>query len=448
VDLIERVENLSGGGGGGSGIAGEDGATFTPNVSTEGIISWTNDKGLANPESVNIKGPQGPQGERGLQGEQGKQGIQGEKGEKGDTGANGSNGKDGSNGTDGVGIKSVVQTTTSSADGGSNVITVTKTDNTTSTFTVKNGSKGNKGDKGDTGATGSKGADGYTPIKGIDYFTEADKAEIVTAVIESLGGNPVFGYVDENNTVVLNGNLADGTYNIKYEMADGSTIDIGDLVLDNNVYYSITNNLTNCTNGNGVTQIVKDGTYSATISANSGYELSSVVVTMGGTDITSSAVSGETINIASVTGNIVITAVATETVVTPTYTNLAEPNETNTSDWDLWINNARIGSDGGYRSGTLSVNNWISIANNNTFCAKGITYPSDGIIAFYDSNKAKIGNVGALSYYTANGYAEDVSYDDVFAFKVKNMTNVAFVRFGFTVSGSFDDVIMTVNELI
>lgn len=44
------------------------------------------------------------------------------------------------------------------------------------------GLKGDKGDKGDTGATGPQGdpgADGYTPVKGTDYWTAADKAEIV-----------------------------------------------------------------------------------------------------------------------------------------------------------------------------------------------------------------------------------------------------------------------------
>lgn len=33
---------------------------------------------------------------------------------------------------------------------------------------------------------GAKGADGYTPIKGTDYFTEADKSELVTAVLNAL----------------------------------------------------------------------------------------------------------------------------------------------------------------------------------------------------------------------------------------------------------------------
>ena len=44
--------------------AGEfDGATYTPNVTEEGIISWTNDKGRENPEPQNIRGPIGPVGE-------------------------------------------------------------------------------------------------------------------------------------------------------------------------------------------------------------------------------------------------------------------------------------------------------------------------------------------------------------------------------------------------
>lgn len=42
---------------------------------------------------------------------------------------------------------------------------------------------GLKGDKGDTGA---KGADGKTPVKGTDYWTAADKAEIVADTLAAL----------------------------------------------------------------------------------------------------------------------------------------------------------------------------------------------------------------------------------------------------------------------
>lgn len=80
-------------------------------------------------------------------------------------------------GKDGVGIQSVEQTTTSAEDGGTNVVTVTKTDGTTSTFSIKNGSKG---------STGQAGADGHTPIKGTDYWTEADQQSIVDNVLAAL----------------------------------------------------------------------------------------------------------------------------------------------------------------------------------------------------------------------------------------------------------------------
>ena len=36
------------------------------------------------------------------------------------------------------------------------------------------------------GKDGKNGVNGYTPVKGTDYFTDADKAEMVSAVIDSL----------------------------------------------------------------------------------------------------------------------------------------------------------------------------------------------------------------------------------------------------------------------
>lgn len=172
-----------------------------------------------------LQGPQGEKGDTGETGSQGPQGDKGEKGDKGDPGAAGENGvtptfsigtvttlsagssatatitgtaespvlnlgipkgKDGTSGggsdgtgADGVGIASVVQTTTSTADDGNNIITVTLTDGTSSTFTVQNGSKGSKGDTG---------ADGKTPVRGTDYWTAADIAEIKSYVDEAILG--------------------------------------------------------------------------------------------------------------------------------------------------------------------------------------------------------------------------------------------------------------------
>ncbi|MBQ8004419.1 MAG: collagen-like protein, partial [Oscillospiraceae bacterium] len=109
---------------------------------------------------------------------------------------------------DKVVISDMEQTVASTADGGVNVFTVTLTNGETSTFEVRNGTKGSKGDpgekgdkgdkgntgpqgiqgaqgergeKGDTGEKGERGNDGahgYTPQRGVDYWTDEDMAEI------------------------------------------------------------------------------------------------------------------------------------------------------------------------------------------------------------------------------------------------------------------------------
>ena len=45
---------------------GQNGATFIPSVSPDGIISWENDRELPNPSPVNIKGEKGVDGENGF----------------------------------------------------------------------------------------------------------------------------------------------------------------------------------------------------------------------------------------------------------------------------------------------------------------------------------------------------------------------------------------------
>ncbi len=68
---------------------------FIPSVDADGVMTWTNKAGLANPAPVNVKGERGERGEQGVKGdtgakgergEQGPQGLQGLRGEKGDKG--------------------------------------------------------------------------------------------------------------------------------------------------------------------------------------------------------------------------------------------------------------------------------------------------------------------------------------------------------------------------
>lgn len=85
---------------GADGAAGKDGVTFTPSMSDDGDLSWTNDGGKANPQTVNLKGPKGDTGARGPAGADGAKGDTGLEGPRGPQGEHGVAGKTPVKGTD------------------------------------------------------------------------------------------------------------------------------------------------------------------------------------------------------------------------------------------------------------------------------------------------------------------------------------------------------------
>lgn len=100
-------------------------------------------------------------------------------------------------------------------------------------------------------------------------------------------------------------------------------------------YQTITKNLTGCTISNAASQVDYGEAYTATIAAESGKTITSVVVKMGGTDITATAytASSGAINIAKVTGAVTITAAASVPSVTYNITrNLTNCASSNTAD--------------------------------------------------------------------------------------------------------------------
>lgn len=85
------------------------------------------------------------------------------------------------------------------------------------------------------------------------------------------------------------------------------------------IFYTVTRNLTNCASSNAATTISEGAAYSTTLTPTGTFKkLGAITVTMGGTDISSTAVSGSTITIAKVTGNIVITCAAEITNIVDT----------------------------------------------------------------------------------------------------------------------------------
>lgn len=94
------------------------------------------------------------------------------------------------------------------------------------------------------------------------------------------------------------------------------------------IKFSITNKLTNVSNSNSAIQVDYGNSYSATITANSGYEINSLSITMGGVDITSTAFNNNEINISKVTGDLIISISATETLTISNISNITQPAQT------------------------------------------------------------------------------------------------------------------------
>ena len=187
----------------------------------KGDIGATGATGAIGPQG--IQGVQGPQGEQGPAGTTGATGPQGLKGDKGDTGPQGPKGDKGDSGADGISLYITTQDSaleTTPFD----IIYITTNDRTlvvgdliltptgrlyrvtsvstsfvdaayTTSLRGPQGVKGDKGDKGDKGADGApgvagapgkNGTDGKTPVKGTDYWTAADKQEIISDVLAAL----------------------------------------------------------------------------------------------------------------------------------------------------------------------------------------------------------------------------------------------------------------------
>ena len=168
---------------------------FIPSVDADGVMTWTNKAGLANPAPVNVKGERGEQGPQGLQGLPGAKGDKGDKGDafkytdftasqltalkgpKGDTGNTGPQGERGPQGA--------------------------------------TGPQGPKGDKGDAGAKGDTGA--------------AASIKIGTVTTGAAGSNASVTNSGTASNVVLDFTLprgedgADGDIVVDTAMSDTST---------------------------------------------------------------------------------------------------------------------------------------------------------------------------------------------------------------------------------
>ena len=192
-------------------------------------------------------------------------------------------------------------------------------------------------------------------------------------------------------------NVVDLNNKIIYSFCYGAGVDRV-ISYGSKVYHSINNTLSHVVTDNEATSI-EDGTaYIATLTADTGYALGTVTVTMGGVDITNTAYSDGNISIASVTGDIVITAVATKIV---SYTNQvlistdADGNVYNGTGYKDGYRISSSGAEAALRSATAT--GFIPFTKGQTIRigGEGIKYDKYGcLLMFYDLSKTVIANAG------------------------------------------------------
>lgn len=214
------------------GDTGARGTTFTPVVDSEGNISWSNDGGLENPQTVNITGPQG------------------------DTGAKGDTGPQGGKGT----------TFVPSVDTDGN-ISWSNTDGIANPETVN--IKGPKGDKGSDatvpiatiGTLGKVKPDGKTTFIDEDGTlhakgggTTVTPKPVNNPTIENLNASVTIKWQDPENTVISGSTFSTwaGTKLVMKETGYPANPDDGTLVVDNTIrdkYKTTGYTVTGLTNG-------------------------------------------------------------------------------------------------------------------------------------------------------------------------------------------------------
>ncbi len=131
-------------------------------------------------------------------------------------------------------------------------------------------------------------------------------SEILNTDTATITLTPNTGYELPDSVTVTNATASyDGTSGSL--AISGATEDVTVTAAGELIYFSVTNNLTEVTNSNDATTIGYGSAYTATLTPTTDYEIIVLSVSMGGLAV---EVTDNTINIPSVTGNIVVTSEA------------------------------------------------------------------------------------------------------------------------------------------
>lgn len=222
--------------------------------------------------------------------------------------------------------------------------------------------------------------------------------------------------------------------------------------------YTVTNTLTGCTSSNAATTVTGGDTYYAAITASNGYVLNgaTVVVKMGGTDVTALYYADGVINIPDVSGNIEITITAA--VYVPSYTNVlpkAVDPSTKSGVWDGkgYRNGAYASSAKPYYGTDAAC--WctgaIAVQPSDVIYVKGATLEGNGHERLGAFSGATGGCYFCKQFATLSGMATvtklgDKYYKIVLDASYADYGNIGYIVF--SAHGTGDGVVVTKNEEI
>lgn len=222
--------------------------------------------------------------------------------------------------------------------------------------------------------------------------------------------------------------------------------------------YTVTNTLTGCTSSNTATTVTEGDAYYAAITASNGYVLNgaTVMVKMGGTDVTALYYADGVINIPDVSGNIEITITAA--VYVPSYTNVlpkAVDPSTKSGVWDgKGYRNGAYASSAKPYYGTDAAcfcTGAIAVQPSDVIYVKGATLEGNGHERLGAFSGATGGCYFCKQFATLSGMATVTKLGDKYYKIVLDPSYADYGNIGyivFSAQGTGDGVVVTKNEEI